>query len=184
VSQGVQAIHSRAPGATAPVMAGGVVCVSGCASNPFAGSSGDGPCNGGRGGVWCEPQVLLAKSQTVRSSFLRKEGLILPGRVRTRPEILARTFRAERYAASVVRQRAAAKGPGKDRAGGVAFQPRAGARRSHMLKHWTGGLRRGPIRLASRTRGVIGGVTCSQGPITLTGESPTPFQVLLDTPGR
>src|SRR5260370_9207377 len=33
--------------------------------------------------VWCEPQVLLAKSQTVRF-FLRKENLILPGRVRRR----------------------------------------------------------------------------------------------------
>ena len=42
----------------------------------------------------CEPQVLLAKSQTVRF-FLRKENLILPGRVRTRPEILARTFQGK-----------------------------------------------------------------------------------------
>ena len=84
--------------------------------------------------------------------------LILPARGRARAEILARTLLREGYAASVVRQRAAAKGPGKDRAGGVAFQPHAGARRSHMLKHWTGSLRRGGIRLSPRTRGVIGGV--------------------------
>jgi hypothetical protein len=35
--------------------------------------------------------------------LLKKEDLILPGRGRARPEILARTFHAERYAASVVR---------------------------------------------------------------------------------
>jgi len=31
---------------------------------------------------------------------------------------------------------------------------------------------------------VIGGVACSQWLMTLTGESPTPFQASLDTPGR
>src|SRR5580704_2115151 len=67
----------------------------------------------------------MAQSQTVRSLFYRKEDLILPGQVRACPEILARTFHhQERYAASVVRQRAVTKGPGKDRAGGVAVRPR------------------------------------------------------------
>ena len=57
-------------------------------------------------------------------SLPRKEGLILPGRVRARPEIFARTLREEGYAASVVRQRAMSKGPGKDSSGGVAFRLR------------------------------------------------------------
>ena len=70
-----------------------------------------------------EPQVWLAQSQTVRSIPHRID-LILPVRGRARPEILARTFLAERYAASVVRQRAATEGPGKDSSGGVAFRPR------------------------------------------------------------
>ena len=54
-------------------------------------------------------------------SFSPKEDLILPGRGRARPEILARILRKEAYAASVVRQRAVTKGPGEDRSGGVTW---------------------------------------------------------------
>ena len=46
-----------------------------------------------------------------------------------------------------------------------------------MLKHWTGGLRESGYGYLLGHAGWIGGVACSQRLMTLTGESPTPFQV-------
>ena len=69
-----------------------------------------------------EPQVLSAQSLNGAFSFLAKGGLILPGRVRNRPEVLARNPYQD-YAASGGRQRPLSKGPGKDPAGGARFGP-------------------------------------------------------------
>ena len=50
-------------------------------------------------------------------------------------KFLARISLAGSYAASVVRQRAATEGPGKDRTGGVAFRLKRCAKLLSLLKH-------------------------------------------------
>ena len=103
--------------------------------------------------------------------------LILPVRGRARAEFLARTFLAERYAASFVRQRALTKGPGKDSLGGATFRPRRYATLPSLPKHQ--GVRSDSLRSTRygwslRTVEVTGGFAWTQWLITLTGDSPTP----------
>ena len=102
--------------------------------------------------------------------------LILPVRGRARAEILARTLPPERYAASVVQQWAATKGPGKDSSGGATFRPRRYATFLSLPKHEK--VRSDPLRSTRygwllRTVEVAGGFAWTQWLITLTGESPT-----------
>jgi hypothetical protein len=103
--------------------------------------------------------------------------LILPVRGRARAEILARTFRSERYAASFVQQWALTKGPGKDSSGGVTIRPRRYATLPNLPKHQ--GVRSDPLRSTRygsslRAVAVIGGFAWTQWLNTLTGDSPTP----------
>src|SRR5438552_7562336 len=135
--------------------------------------------------VWCEPQVLLAKSQTVRS-FLVKGG---PNPTWAGPYSSRNPCSNFLFPKREVRsQRRPVTGGGEGARQGQGGRGRVSASRGcQALTHAEALDRRSPrerIRLSPRTRGVIGGVACSQWPMTLTGESPTPFQASLDTPGR
>ncbi len=110
--------------------------------------------------------------------------LILPARGRARAEILARTLLRERYAASILRQRAVTKGPGKDSSGGATFRPRRHATLRSLPKHQ--GVRSDSLRSTGygwslRAVEVPGGFAWTQWLATLTGESPTPS---LAAPGQ
>jgi hypothetical protein len=103
--------------------------------------------------------------------------LILPVRGRARAEILARTLPAERYAASIVRQRAVTEGLGKDGLGGITFRPGRQATPPERAE----ALPFPPRKLLATTRygwssradTVSGGLAWTQWLATLTGESPT-----------
>jgi hypothetical protein len=98
-------------------------------------------------------------------------------------EVLARTPRKGRYAASVAQQWAVTEGPGKDGAGGATFRPGRGAKFPNpgslgaVGKFPAAAFQVGVLRLPIWSDTVTGGLACTQWSFTLTGESPTPSPV-------
>ena len=128
-------------------------------------------------GVWCESQVFLAKSQTVRRMVNSQASFVktyLRGSVPVGKSPLE--LPQGGYEASAARQQAVTEGPGGDGPGGVAIRPGRCARLPHGLKR--------RMRVATHlhprkcgyrgwTDQVVGGVAWTQWPKTLTDESPT-----------